>query len=402
MGLAMLTRERADAEADPRERASLLFELGRLYITRVRDPGRAAQAFEEALRIDPGHAPALDALADIAYRQHDWERARTLYRKLDENASPLGPDVVWFRRGELAEAMGLEAEAEAAYQRAVARNPAHVAALESLARLALVRGELTAAVAALEDVLEQLPLEDVERLTALRLQLGELCHKTGNATAARRYFELVLAEDPSATAALAPMVELYANAGEWNRAALALGRLAGLTPQPERRADLLYRMGEVLRVHLGDLARASDAYLKAIDLDEAHAPTLRRLIDYYFGEDDYASLVEIADELTARDALLAPDTPAESLARVALAAALAGESTRALTIAAHLGAAGAGPIAAVLAETRRRRPADAARLVAAARALCKPPGPALDAVRTVLAARAPKDPAAAALAEALA
>jgi tetratricopeptide (TPR) repeat protein len=395
--LATLLRSRADAEPDPGERAGLLFELGRVFAGKLRDQGRAAQSFEEALRADPGHAPALDALADLAYRQHDWERARTLYRRLDENASPLGPDVVWYRRGELAEALGLETEADASFRRAVDRNPSHLAALEGLARLALVRGELTAAVAALEQVLELLPLDDVERLTAARLQLGELCHKTGNAVAARRYFELVLAEDPRSTAALGPMIELYASAGEWRKVADALGRLAALTTQPERRADLLYRTGEVLRVHLGDEVRASDAYLKAIDLDEHHVPTLRRLVDYYFADADHQSLAEIVDSLEGRGALIHPDTPNETLARAAVSQAVSGQARRASELARHLGPTGAGAIAMALAEARRGADQDAP-LVTAARALCTPPGPALEAVRAVLAARASKDPAAAALA----
>ena len=398
LALAPHLRARAEAIDDPAERASLFFELGRLHASRLRDQARAALAFEEALRADPGHSAALDALADIAYRQHDWERARTLYRRLDEHASTLGADVVWFRRGELAEAMGLEEEAEGAYRAAAHANPAHVPALEALARLALVRGELTSAIAALEMVLEQLPLDDVERLTALRQQLGELCHRTGDTRAARHWFELVLAEEPGRPNALSPMSELYGLSGEWERAAETLGKLSQLAASPERRADLLFRMGEIYRIHLGQDDRAADAYLKAIDLDADHVPTLRRLCDFYWQDGDHQSLDEIAGELEARASLTVPETPPETLARVAVAAEMNGGHARAAAVARALGPAGAGPLAAALAEGRARRPGDETALVNAAKRLCMPPGPPLAAVKAVLAARGPKDPAAEALA----
>src|SRR5207253_2303261 len=78
VGLADLHRGRADSLDDPAERAALYFELGRIAAQRLNDPARAAVAFEEALALDPGHTAAIDSLADMTYRQHDWERAYAL------------------------------------------------------------------------------------------------------------------------------------------------------------------------------------------------------------------------------------------------------------------------------------------------------------------------------------
>ena len=209
------------------------------------DPSRAAVAFEQALRNDPSHMPALDALADSAYRQHEWERAHGLYERLDASASRLGADVVHYRRGELGEMLGQDEAAEGSYRSAVAANPSHLSALEALARLALYRGELTGAIGALKGVLDLLPLDDLDRITNARQQLGELCQRTGDNATARSYFELVLAEEPTRVAALMPLADLYATAGMWAKAADALGRLAQLITTPEKRVDLLFRMGEI-------------------------------------------------------------------------------------------------------------------------------------------------------------
>ena len=56
-------------------------------------------------------------------------------------------------------------------------------------------------------------------------------------------------------------------------------------------------------VHLGDVDRADDVFLRASDLDPSHVPTLRRLLDVYWRADDPGALVEVATELAARGGL---------------------------------------------------------------------------------------------------
>lgn len=337
----------------------------------------------------------------MAYRQHDWDRAHAMYRRLDPEASFLGVDVVHYRRGELAEMLGHEDEAEGSYQSAVAANPSHLAALEGIARLSLYRGEVTAAIVALRAVLDSLPLDEVDRITASRQQLGELCQRAGDTASARGYFELVLVEDPTRVTVLAPLAELYAGAGMWGKAVDALSRLSCLIAAPEKRADILFRMGEILRLQIGDEDCASDAYLKAIDLDPQHVPTMRRLVDYYWTQSDDASLAEMAAELDARGELLAAETSHETLAKVAVSSALDaqhGDARWPETIARVLGDGGAGALATVLADATTRRPVLAHDIMRVARALCRAPGPDLAVVRQVLAARAEKDEVAARLA----
>jgi hypothetical protein len=117
--------------------------------------------------------------------------------------------------------------------------------------------------------------------------------------AARHWYELVLSQLPMDVPALEILLGLYEDAEAWPEAAEALGRLSRLVHDPAQRAELLYRRGEILRLGLHDEDAANDAYLKAADLHAAHAPTLRRLIAYYFVEGDLASLKDVARELEA-------------------------------------------------------------------------------------------------------
>src|SRR5262249_25141558 len=96
------------------------------------------------------------------------------------------------------------------------------------------------------------------------------------------------------------------------------------------------------------------------------------------------------------------DTASETIAQVAVSRALAGDPGWGQQLAATLGDGGAGALATVLADAASRRPEALDAPAAVAKSLCRAPGPALDAVATVLSVRADKDPAAAKLLDLLA
>src|SRR5690606_31191462 len=78
---------------------------------------------------------------------------------------------------------------------------------------------------------------------------------------------------------------------------------------------------------------AADCYLKAIDLDPDHVPTLRRLLDVYWAQGDDRGLLDVAADLDERGALLEPTTSPTTLARTMCVAALHGEADQAIRIA---------------------------------------------------------------------
>ena len=70
--------------------------------------------------------------------------------------------------------------------------------------------------------------------------------------------------------------------GDWPTATRYLYQLVPLAPTPHERAERLYRLGEAVLVHLGDVDRADDVFLRASDLDPTPrpdaAPPARRLL----------------------------------------------------------------------------------------------------------------------------
>src|SRR4030095_10889985 len=131
---------------------------------------------------------------------------------------------------------------------------------------------------------------------------------------------------------------LYEERGNWGAAARALRALAGLAETSLRRADVLYRLGELLFAALGEPPAADAAFLRASDLDPGHLPTLRRLLDVYWRADDPGALIEVATDLVAKGALLDASTDRATLARASIAAASSAAMNLAGAIIHHLGA----------------------------------------------------------------
>ena len=320
---AELYAARAGAESDPTERASHYFELGRLHADRRSDLRAARAAWTRALDTEPTFAPALDSLADLAYRERDLAAADGLYARLPVNTSRLPPDVVMLRRAEIAEALGDDARALGLAQHAARLGPSRRDIYATCARLAGKVGDLDAALRAARSGLELIVPDDIGALTAARLELAELCKRAGDTIGAVYYHELVVADEPHHARSLEALADLYVERGNWAGAARALKGLAAHAP-PDRRAAILYKLGELTLARLGDVAGADDAFLRAADLDPGHEPTLRRLIDVYWRAGDPAALLEVAQELASAGALLEPGTAAPTLARVAIAAGAAG------------------------------------------------------------------------------
>ncbi|RMH44403.1 MAG: hypothetical protein D6689_02410, partial [Deltaproteobacteria bacterium] len=370
--VANVLRTRASAIDDRVERAALLYELGRLYLDRLDDSGGAITALEQALHADPNHPGALETLADLAYHKTDWVRARELYARLRPESCSLPPDVLAYRRGEIAEALADIDEAAAAYAEAVRLCPSNRIALSALARAALQLGDIDTAVDASRALVDLMPPDDVAGVVAARMQVAELSRRAGRVADAIDHYEAVLAEQPDHVAALEPLAEMYEQAERWADLTRTLSALAAAAASPAERATIEYRIGEIYRAQLGDPEHAAEAYLRAIDLDPTSAPTQRRLVDHYVAAGDLASAAEMVRELDARDALLSPETGQSTLARAAVVAGATGDRGLAIRIADRIG--DAGVLAAALLQVARgdrgRIPALAALVEDLQRAQC--------------------------------
>ena len=245
--------------------------------------------------------------------------------------------------------------------------------------------------------LRALSSDDLVELRAAHQRLGELYRAAGRLGDAFEQLSIVLSEEPSNQRVLRALVEIAEADGRWLEAAQLLDRLSHLLARPAERAAALHRAGEHHLVHLHDKDAASACYLKAVDLDSTHAPTLRRLVDYFWSAGDDASVAEMAAALDDEKAFAAPETSAGTRARGALAAAASGDLRRAARLGAALDEASGAAVLGNAAVERLARVGDDAAVAEQLRIVCGA-GARLAAARRWLWQRGETDARAAALA----
>jgi tetratricopeptide (TPR) repeat protein len=313
-------------DGSPGQKADFLLAHARVLIARGEEQA-AIDDLAEAVAIAPDHTGARALLADRAFRGQAWDDARAHYTELDRlGVAPevLPRETLLHRRAILARAAGDIGEAEACFGELALLDARHVEARQALADIALERGDLDDAARRLEEVVRLLPVDALDALLELRQRLADLHTSREDWGAARHYLELILAQEPRRIVALERLAEAYENLGLYEEAAGVWVRLSRVYVEPARRAEALFRQGEIVLEWLGDSGRAFDAYLKSSDLAPAFAPTALRLISGFWRRGQYEDVADVAAEIDATGAL-ASQTLSVRL-RVALAVALAGRT----------------------------------------------------------------------------
>jgi tetratricopeptide (TPR) repeat protein len=346
------------------EVARLAEELGKLP--------EASRAYDLALIEEPGHVTALDARGALAFKLGDWGTADLIYRDLVPGETTLAADELALRRSVIAERLGRDDEALALAQDAARAAPGRRELHTRIQGLATRLGVLELAVAAAHTVLELVPLDDGETLLATQLALVQLGRARGELDTALALLERIVLDHPHHAAALEQLASIYTTKGDWKTATRYLYQLVPLAPTARERADRLYRLGEAVLVHLGDVERADDVFLRASDLDPSHVPTLRRLLDVYWRADDPAALVEVAGALATSGSLdEASGVPTSALAHALIAAALVGETALASRLITALGENAPARIASALDELATRKREGKLELVSASTAIAE-------------------------------
>jgi len=348
----------AELPGEPAQSVAWLVEAADLRRGRLDDFAGAADALGRAVAIAPSPGLVRD-LETLLTDLGDGTRLAALYQQqLATAAGDARARLLEKLARASAELLGDERAAERWHaelrQAAAPASPVNVAALVRTIAPAPVAtaGNARAAIEKEERTLASLPAHEVVAIRRTRLRLGQLYDQAERLADAHQQLATVLAEEPSNRTALEALVDVTQKQGLWAEAAQAWERLSHLYDDPSARAEALYRQGELLLVRLGDKERAAEAYLKAIDVEPSHAPTARRLIDYFWSIDDRASVAEIASGLDA-ETFAAKETTPGTRARAALAAALGGDR-RASRQGAALGPGGPQALARAAADAAGR------------------------------------------------
>lgn len=236
---------------------------------RLGDLDGAAQWLTRYLSFQPRDASGHLELAYIRIEQKRWEEAR---QQVELGlANPVPKEVLvdlWVTLGVCQQALGEEGEAEQAYRKAIAADPAETQPALHLASMFHGRGEMEKAEEVLLQAFELHP-DDPDILNSL----GYLYADWGvHLEEAQRMVERALAQDPLNGAYLDSLGWVHFKMGRWEEAERALQEALARSPD----AEVYEHLGHVYLMR-GDAEQARAAWEKGLALGSRDPLILQRL-----------------------------------------------------------------------------------------------------------------------------
>ncbi len=304
---AAIERElQLEASLEPARRLELWLKLGEIRKSRLSRPESAAEAFENALKVDPQHGDALASLAEIysALKKGD-ELNRVLDMRAQATTDPQMRASVLSQKGELLERNGDLDGALASYTESFKLDPASRACFTAFERVCYRKEKWRQAMELYETAIR---LVEVQRSRAYRLadlyaRRGQLqLQYLGQPGEAAASYLRVLELDPEADTAQTALERIFSAQSDWPGLIGAYERRAELVRDDAKRVEILRRAARVAAAKLKDAVEAARLYQRLHSVDPTDSEGLDALERHYERTRDWEKLVGI---LTTRLSLTA-------------------------------------------------------------------------------------------------
>jgi tetratricopeptide (TPR) repeat protein len=275
----------------PAARVRILHRAGEILEQRQADPELAIDRYRQALEIDPGHGPSIDALTRIARVPEQRARAAEIvepllraHRRFDDlvqliESGLLSMEDAFARRVELQRLAELHeqsrGEPKAAFDtlcRALAEDPGDDSVLADLERLARQLSSFEPLASVLSQQAALMP--DAVQAASLYRRLARICeeelHDDGRAIEALVH----ASERDETTETLMALDRLYERGQRWDGLLEVLERRVAVAADPTTRTDLLIRLGDLRQERFDDGRGAFVAFKEVLDNDPAEPRAL--------------------------------------------------------------------------------------------------------------------------------
>jgi tetratricopeptide (TPR) repeat protein len=274
--------QQIEAAATPRQKVTLWERVAALYEEEFIDAQKAADAFEQVLKLDPNSENALTALVRLYRGQDRWEDVASVYDRHIKLVSeaPRRLALLLARARLLAEQLGSPERAIAAYELALELEPQHAGALEAVAKLRESSGDSGAAVAAIEALAAKATTPETKAEQWVRA--AKLLESRGDKDGAILRFQKALDANPKDAVASSALRSAFSARGDHNAAVQLVERELSVTESDLRKSKLSGELSRLLRDGLRDDKRAEEAARRAVALDPTNLDALVVLGDISF------------------------------------------------------------------------------------------------------------------------
>ena len=259
----------ARASADPTRKVALLAEAGRTRLEVLHDAEAAIRTLQEAQQVTDADAAEQIAvnrrLAELYARAGRLpERLSTLERLAQVEPSDTARSNILGEAAKLAESLGETDRALSLWERRMVADPSDLSGLDARISLLENQNRWDDLVAALEARAAKHSSSAQKRADLVRVALVHH-HQRGDLAAAISAWQRVVADSPDDAEAVMALSALLADTSRWQEMANLLDGTS--TRDTARTVARLVRLGDALRLHLDEPARALAAYRGAIAVD---------------------------------------------------------------------------------------------------------------------------------------
>ena len=273
--MAEVLEKAAQACSVPPTRGEILMAAAAIYRSQPSELGRAESVYRQVLEIDPDEPtlviPAARALGEIYQEQSEHRKLAEVLRtevrlvqdveeraRLHQRLAALCEDV-----------LDDDAQAIEAWKARLGDDAGDLQALGALERL-YERTEQWSKLVEVLRSLEQAATEVDERRRCMIKAARVLADRLDGTAEAINAWRAVLDDFGSDIESLAALAKLYEKAERWEDLGEVLEVWLGLVDGLEERVELFTRLGDVRRLHLGDLPGALGSYRDVLLLDSSH------------------------------------------------------------------------------------------------------------------------------------
>jgi tetratricopeptide (TPR) repeat protein len=264
-----------------RDAADLFYRLGEVARVSDADPDTAIQHFQQALRHDPGHGPAIDALEKLARERRDAPLlADMLQRRVATVDTAADRVALLVEIADLERRAGRSEAALAALAKAAADAPSDPRVLAPLADLYFVTGRLDEAAPIYDRLAEDAKagrrMKDVARF---RQRQGGILEARGDRAGALTAYEEALRVNPTDVTTMTGLGRLYFAAEDWEKARKIYQSLVLQNVDPDAgvtKAEVYWALGKI-HLKLGQPPKARSMFQRGLEI-EPQNPKLREAL----------------------------------------------------------------------------------------------------------------------------
>ncbi len=286
-----------DAEArvtsDPKRKALLLYEKGRLLEEKIAKKGDARSAYEAALELDHGNPTIFKAVQRAETAAAAWNE---LDKTFEAQANAVAADpkhraAVVTERARLVETRKNDPQMAAElFQSALGLDEHAPGALHALKRLFYAHGRWSDLIGILELEARQATDPTVRAMALYRVARISV-DRVGSVDQGLGAMQRAVQETPDDPMLLEELARLCEVSEKWAELAGILERLVARTEAANQRVGLFHRLGLLFEEKLEEQDRALEWFGRALEVDAAYAPALQALGALYTRRKQWAPLL---------------------------------------------------------------------------------------------------------------